>query len=240
MPEQKLKHYLTSLSVKRVPNLKNEDVYKDNFSGMRYKSKNDRLTNLLLSFSVFIPMRASRTFRFEFYDYDNSRWSFEHISPQNPKGAISIPEYARIYVIKEIEKRLSVNDLEVSEKERLQAVIPKVESSEKIDADAVEFLFDSNVDEHSLGNMALLTREDNSANNNNPFMIKKLIIQNKKGNGAFIPSHTYDVFNKIQVSPASDKPFSAETFIWSQQDVDAHIKWMEKTNEDILNWLKKR
>lgn len=240
MSEQELKHYLACLSIKRVPNLKNEDNYKDNYSIMRYKSKNDRLTNLLLSFSVFMPMRASRAFRFEFYDYDNSKWSFEHISPQNPKGPISIPEYAKIYVIKEIEKKLCISNLEDNERERLKDIIQKVKSNEKIDADTVEFLFDYNVDEHSLGNMALLTREDNSANNNNPFMIKKLIIQNKKGNGAFIPSHTYDVFNKIQVSPVSDKPFSAETFIWNQQDVDAHIKWMENANEDILNWLKKR
>lgn len=238
MSEHELMKYLANLSIKRIPNLKDNDISKDNYNVLRYKSRNDKLTNLLLSFSIFIPMKASKTFRFRFYDYEQSKWSFEHISPQNPKGSISIPEYAKLYVVKEIEKNLSKSNLKDEEKDRLRLVVQNIEANEKIDAEAVEFLFDSNVDEHSVGNMALLTREDNSANNNNPFMIKKLIIQNRKGNGAFIPNHTYDVFNKILVSPASDKPFSIETFIWSQQDVDAHIKWMEKKNEDIMNWLK--
>lgn len=238
MSEYELKKYLVDLSAQRIPNLKDNDISKDNYHVLRYKSRNDKLTNLLLSFSVFIPMRASKTFRFRFYDYERSKWSFEHISPQNPKGSISIPEYAKLYVVKEIENKLSDSNLKDEEKDRLRLVFQNIEANEKIDAEAVEFLFDSNVDEHSMGNMALLTREDNSANNNNPFMIKKLIVQNRKGNGAFIPNHTYDVFNKILVSPASNKPFSIETFIWSQQDVDAHIKWMEKNNEDILNWLK--
>lgn len=238
MSEHDLMKYLADLSIKRIPNLKDSDINKDNYNVLRYKSRNDKLTNLLLSFSIFIPMKASKTFRFRFYDYEQSKWSFEHISPQNPKGSITIPEYAILYVVKEIENKLSDSNLTHEEKDRLRLVAQHIEANEKIDAEAVEFLFDSNVDEHSVGNMALLTREDNSANNNNPFMVKKLIIQNRKGKGAFIPNHTYDVFNKILVSPASDKPFSIETFIWSQQDVDAHIKWMEKKNEDILNLLK--
>lgn len=238
MSEHDLIKYLADLSIKRIPSLKDSDISKDNYNELRYKSKNDKLTNLLLSFSIFIPMKASKTFRFRFYDYEQSKWSFEHISPQNPKGTITIPEYAKLYVVKEIENKLSDINLTHEEKDRLKLVAQNIEANEKIDAEEVEFLFDSNVDEHSVGNMALLTREDNSANNNNPFMVKKLIIQNRKGKGAFIPNHTYDVFNKILVSPASDKPFSIEIFIWSQQDVDAHIKWMEKKNEDILNWLK--
>lgn len=237
MSEQDLWPYLANLSAKRIPSLIDNDICKDNYKVLRYKSRNDRLTNLLLSFSVLIPMRASKAFRFQFYDYESSKWSFEHISPQNPKGAISIPEYAKLYVVKEIEKKMNNNNLKNEEHDRLEEVIQKINKNEKIDSEVVEFLFDANVDEHSLGNMALLTREDNSANNNNPFMVKKLIIQNRKGKGAFIPSHTYDVFNKILVSPSSDQPFSIETFIWNQQDVDAHIKWMESANKDILNWL---
>ena len=237
MSEHELIKYLASLSAKRIPNLKDCDISKDNYNELRYKSRNDKLTNLLLSFSVFIPLRANSTFRFGFYDYERSKWSFEHISPQNPKGSISIPEYAKLYVVNEIGKKLNGNNLKDEEELRLNQVIQNIDANKKIDAEAVEFLFDANVDEHSLGNMALLTRDDNSANNNNPFMIKKLIIQNRKGRGSFIPNHTYDVFNKILVSPASDKPFTIESFIWSQQDVDAHIKWMEKMNETILNWL---
>lgn len=242
MSEQELEHNLAYLSAKRIPNLSDYGTSKDNdkYKDLCYKSKNDKLTNLLLSFSVFISMRESKTFRFRFYDYEEAEWSFEHISPQNPKGTISIPDYAKLYVIKEIKNKLSNKDLNNEEKDRLQDIIKNIENGERIEAENIELLFNSNINKDSLGNMALLTREDNSANNNNPFMIKKLIIQNRKGNGAFIPSHTYNVFNKILVSPESDTPFTIETFIWSQQDIDAHIKWMEMENRNILNWLNER
>lgn len=239
MSERKLKRYLIEKSIKRIPNLKDEDIRKNNYETMRYKSRNEKLTNLLLSFSVFLPMRESIGFRFRYYDYEKARWSFEHISPQNPKGSITIPDYAKLYVIKEVEKLLSNQSLVIEERDKLEKVKQDVLNGVKIETNDIEFLFDSNVDEHSLGNMALLTREDNSANNNNPFMVKKLIIQNRKGNGAFMPNHTYEVFNKILVSPSTDEPFSAESFIWSQQDVDAHIQWMNEANNNIINWLNK-
>lgn len=116
MSEHELMKYLANLSIKRIPNLKDNDISKDNYNVLRYKSRNDKLTNLLLSFSIFIPMKASKTFRFRFYDYEQSKWSFEHISPQNPKGSISIPEYAKLYVVKEIEKNLSKSNLKDEEK----------------------------------------------------------------------------------------------------------------------------
>ena len=239
MSERDLKHYLIQKVIMRIPNLKDVDICKDNYSVMRYKSKNDKLTNLLLSFSVFLPMRESEIFRFRFHEYEKAKWSFEHISPQNPKGSITIPDYAKLFVIKEVEKRLSDSTLILEEKDKLEKVKQDILNDNKIEANDIEFLFDSTVDEHSLGNMALLTREDNSANNNNPFMVKKLIIQNRKGNGAFIPNHTYEVFNKILVSPSTDTPFSAELFIWSQNDVDAHIQWMKEENNKIFSWLNK-
>lgn len=240
MSEQELKRYLANLSAKRIPKLSDYSISKDNdkYKELYYKSKNDKLTNLLLSFSVFISMRESKTFRFRFYDYEEARWSFEHISPQNPKGTISIPDYAQLYVVKEIKNKLNGTDLNDEVKVKLKEVIDNIKNGKIIESESIEFLFNSNINnKDSLGNMALLTSEDNSANNNNPFMIKRLIIQNRKGNGAFIPSHTYNIFNKILVSPESDKPFTIETFIWSQQDVEAHIKWMEQKNENILNWL---
>ena len=185
-------------------------------------------------------MKESNDFKFGFYDYDEgAKWSFEHISPQNPKGAITIPTYSQMYVIKELNKKINLTEND-EEKNKLECVKDNIMNDRKIDSNDIDFLFDQTVDEHSLGNMALLSREDNSANNNNPFMIKKLIIQNRKGNGAFIPNHTFEVFNKILVSPEMDKPFSAESFIWNQNDIDAHIQWMNKYNSIIINWLKEK
>lgn len=238
--EKEIKKYLIELCIRRIPNLCDEINSKDNYKALRYASRNEKLTNLLLSFSVFLPMKESNDFKFGFYDYDEgAKWSFEHISPQNPKGAITIPTYSQMYVIKELNKKINLTEND-EEKNKLECVKDNIMNDRKIDSNDIDFLFDQTVDEHSLGNMALLSREDNSANNNNPFMIKKLIIQNRKGNGAFIPNHTFEVFNKILVSPEMDKPFSAESFIWNQNDIDAHIQWMNKYNSIIINWLKEK
>ena len=237
MSEKELKQYLVKMCIKKTPDLNDATNNKEDYAAFRYHSRNDKLTNLLLSFSVFLPMRGANGYRFRFYDYENSKWSFEHISPQNPKGAITVPDYAKMYVVNEIVKKLEFMK-EGDEKNRLIEVSSNVSEGLKVNSNDIEFLFDQSLDEHSLGNMALLTREDNSANNNNPFMIKKLIIQNRKGNGAFIPNHTYEVFNKILVSPCTNHPFTPESFIWSQKDVEAHIFWMIHANKQILNWLK--
>lgn len=235
--EQKLRIYLANESIRRIPRLDDEKVSNENFKTLRYQSRNDRLTNLLLSFSVFLPMMESKDYRFRYYDYEEARWSFEHISPQNPKGQIAIPDYARLYVLKEVGRQLDNPSLESEEKGKLENVRRQVQEGEKIDVNDMEFMFDADVDKDSLGNMALLSREDNSANSNNPFMMKKLIIQNRKGKGAFIPNHTYEAFNKILVSPSPDKPFSADLFVWSQQDIDAHVQWMIEANSGIIHYL---
>ena len=251
--KNKLKKYLVRKVLDRLPNLHEEKYFNQNFNKLRYKSDNNSLKNLLLSFRVFNPIiNGEDNVKFNFYEYDIREWSFEHISPQNPKGIVKIPKYAQLYVINEIEKRieselrkfktstnndLDTNGLENSYIVNLKGLKTKVEQGQKIDANEVEFLFDSEIDEHSLGNMAFLSREDNSAHNNNPFMIKKLIIQDKKSKGAFIPSHTFDVFNKILVSTDANKPFSAENFVWTQQDVDAHIEWMKDSNKQIIDWV---
>lgn len=229
--------YLKDEAIKRIPDLSASEFSANNYEKLRYKSYNPHLTNLLLSFSIFIPWKNEREFRFRFYDYETSDWSFEHISPQNPKDSIAIPDYARAFVLEHIEKQLKESNDEDATN-RLEELSEQITKGEKIDTADIEFLFDSSIDEHSLGNMALLSRKDNSANNNNPFMVKKLIIQKRKGLGAFIPNHTYEVFNKILVSPDADKPFSAESVIWNTYDVDAHIKWMEQANSEIIDWIK--
>lgn len=234
--ETELLHYLKDEAIKRIPDLSIPEFSANNYEKLRYKSYNPYLTNLLLSFSVFIPWKNEREFRFRFYDYEISDWSFEHISPQNPKDSITVPDYARTFVLNHVDKQIKEGTNESATIE-LKELRERIANGEKIDTADIEFLFDSGIDEHSLGNMALLSRKDNSANNNNPFMVKKLIIQKRKGLGAFIPNHTYEVFNKILVSPDAEKPFSAESIIWNKEDVEAHIRWMEQANSEIINWI---
>jgi hypothetical protein len=85
-----------------------------------------------------------------------------------------------------------------------------------------------------MGNMALLTRGDNSSNSNGMFSKKRHNIVNRISKGSFVPKHTYDVFSKL----ISDK-MSKDTGVWSEKDINTHQAWIltkiENLKKTILN-----
>ena len=190
------------------------------YENLGYKSKNEALTNLLLAFSVF-PESQDHNYRFDFCSYDREDWSFEHISPQHPKSQVKISEAAKDIVIEKIQKSTEIND------EDKKKLVRMIENGEKVVVDDIAFLYDDGVDLHSLGNMALLTRGDNSSLSNNPYIAKRNILFELKNNGKFVPRHTMDVFNKVLNTP-SGKPFDSDIHVWTNNDIAAQIAWMEK------------
>lgn len=239
-PTKDIKVRLAELIVSKIPQLscpenlskEEKEAYLKNtmrYEDLRYKSKNDSLTNLLLAFSVF-PEYEDTNYRFDFCSYDRENWSFEHISPQHPKTQVKISEAAKDAVIEKIRKSTEIKE---DAKEKL---IKHIENGEKVNADDIAFLYDDGVDLHSLGNMALLSRGDNSALNNNPYIAKRNILFYLKNKGKFVPRHTMDVFNKVFNTP-SDKSFESDIHVWTNNDIVAHIAWMEsrykKIKEDL-------
>jgi len=79
-----------------------------------------------------------------------------------------------------------------------------------------------------VGNMALLTRGDNSSNSNGMFFKKRHNIVTRISKGSFVPKHTYDVFSKL----ISDK-MTKDMAVWSDTDISAHQMWIMSKIENL-------
>lgn len=231
---KQIREKLPKLSCPQSPSLSDEEkeTYLKNtmrYDSLRYKSQNYPLTNLLLAFSVF-PESQESNYRFDFCSYDREKWSFEHISPQHPKSQVKISE-AAIGIV--IERILELSHKNEDEKTML---IEQIKNGEKVNVDDIDFLYDDGVDLHSLGNMALLSKGENSALSNNPYIAKRNILFNLQNNGNFVPRHTMDVFNKVLNTP-SGKPFESDIHVWTNKDITAHIAWMEVRYTKMMEYL---
>lgn len=226
---------LKRLALQAMPVLNDANNDKEDtgrYPNLGYDGKeHEKLTNLLLSFSVF-PELSDKNYRFDFCAYAQEKWSFEHISPQHPKSYVTIDDTAKENVIRKIEVQ---NDLSAEKKKEL---IKKVNEGTKIESSDIDFLYDDKIDLDSLGNMALLSGGANSALSNNPYIAKRGILFAKHNGGYFIPRHTMDVFNKVLNTP-TDKAFTSELLTWNNTDIKAHIAWMEKRNISIRENLSK-
>ena len=204
-----------------IPDLKHSQTE------LRYDNNQNKLTNLLLSFNVFLEQEE----KFDFYQYDSENWTLEHLSPQNPKGDIKIPHNLVTYVLGKLPE-----SLEQSKRADLEA---KLLNGEAISVDDLPFLYDSEIDEHVMGNMALLSGGDNSAVSNNPFIVKRNIIISRRNKGSFVPYHTIALYEK-SLDMKGEKGFTPDLFRWDMNDIAVHEQWMKQRNKEIIEQLKKQ
>ncbi|MCH5175864.1 MAG: DUF262 domain-containing protein [Prevotellaceae bacterium] len=219
-----------------------------------YHTNSARLTPLLLSLSVF-PEGFEKRFeryhqankskaedgvlmlqKFNFPEYDRQHWTYEHIRPQNPKDDdLTLHADVKEMVLKMYENHARENGLQPDDN-----VISEInEGCIKDVRQSLSFLYPELDDEDSMGNMALLSREVNSAINNNPYLIKRFMIFHKASEGAFIPPHTMAVFTKAINVTSADKQLSVDLMNWNNDDVEAHIEFMKERNKRIRNTLEK-
>ena len=201
--EQNLKHIILTA----IPDLSNDDIREL----CNYSSSNYRLQNLLLSFCVF-PDGEDDKYRFDFVAYNREHWSFEHISPQNPKNTVRIDKVAQSNVIEKI-KNSSIKENKKKE------LIEKIRNDESIESESVSLLYDPDIDLDNMGNMALLSGRANSSLKNNPYIAKRSILFDMRNKGQFIPRHTIDIFNKVYHNE-SDPQFNFDLTKWDQRDVE--------------------
>ncbi|MBQ4508302.1 MAG: DUF262 domain-containing protein [Paludibacteraceae bacterium] len=215
-----VKKDLAKRVLKIIPDLKHSQTE------LRYDNNQNKLTNLLLSFNVFLEQEE----KFDFYQYDSENWTLEHLSPQNPKGDIKIPHNLVTYVLGKLPE-----SLEQSKRADLEA---KLLNGEAISVDDLPFLYDSEIDEHVMGNMALLEGGDNSAVSNNPFIVKRNIIISRRNKGSFVPYHTIALYEK-SLDMKEEKGFTPDLFRWDINDITVHEQWMRQRNKEIIEQLKK-
>ncbi len=231
-----VKQYLKNETLTLLPESDNiEDLYFNNTEDKTF------IFNLLLALSVF----QNQTIKFSFDNFNKNSWSLEHIFPQTIPEKIVIQDIILIKKLLKYSKgdfkkaESTLNNMELSDDAETvyDSIFEKLENTE------LECLFDDDEKKvlnslikteklHNIGNLALLTKPDNSSNKNGLFNKKRHNIVERISKGSFVPKHTYDVFSKLL-----DKHMDADLSVWTENDIDKHLAYIIKTTQNIKTEL---
>jgi len=193
---------------------------------LEYGQDNGQLINVLLLHNIITTLKSediSLRFPFDKYkDKKNGGWSLEHIHAQNSDDITEIgdfEEWLKVIdtdiITEEIKSEIN-NFNNDKQKEKVSSLVEKISS-----------LF-GEPDIHSIENMALLSKNDNSKLNNGLFPVKRKRIIELEKNGAFIPITTKKVFQKY--FDGCTKQLSK----WEEKDRNAYLNDIKETLKKYL------
>ena len=217
---------------------KTVDIKDRNYGELSYENTTDynAISKLLLLFNVLsTENNGEQSEWFAFDKFKSSNWSLEHIHAQQSQGMkteAQWKEWVRLHIPSV--KLLNKDDIELNE--LMENSIKddhtlKAEEFQDIRERAEKILSeDMNVGYlHSISNLALLKKEDNSALNNSTFDVKRNEIVEMDKRGQFIPFCTRMVFLKYYTP--SDKN---SVHFWGQADREYYIDYMNKVLSDYI------
>lgn len=194
-----------------------------NPSALSYGEDTDQIHAILLSLSVFSQSADSEkqhiSRRFDFNSFVKEQWSLEHIFPQTPEGKKNILtdddkknirkmlKDEEIDISDELEKALNADKRDENQKNIISKAIGECKSV------------------HGIGNLCLLTVQNNSELSCGFFNDKRKKILSMLQEGSFVPRHTFDVFSKMFEGSKEDLS------LWSLDDIKAHMKHIAKHME---------
>ncbi len=205
-------------------------------------SNRPKLLDALLLMNVESVSRAGQ--RFPFRRHVGRTWSLEHIHAQNAEPltdkkqwkawleshmkalkSLSTEEDARDTLLQDMETALREIDTATNFKPTFQSLAGRVfdvfSARQGTEQPA------TNNDVHSIGNLALLTRDDNSALSNSVFEVKRQNILKIDRRGGYIPLCTRNVFLKYYTGANAQ-----QVHFWSPQDKESYIQAIVSTLKD--------
>src|SRR5690554_1387971 len=212
-----------SLKSKKNKLIKGEEGNALKPSALSYGEDTDQIHAILLSLSVFSQSADSEkqhiSRRFDFNSFVKEQWSLEHIFPQTPEGKKNILtdddkknirkmlEDEKIDISDELEKALNADKRDENQKNLISKAISECKSV------------------HGIGNLCLLTVQNNSELSCGFFNDKRKKILSMLQEGSFVPRHTFDVFSKM--FEGSNDDLSR----WSLDDIKEHMEHIAKRME---------
>lgn len=211
---------------------------KVDINSISYDKNPSEIHRVLTLFNIITVMHSDgKMHRYPFLLHKGQgSWSLEHIHAQQSEGLNSVKEWrswlgAHNEVLKgssnsewqdlskQINDVLLVEDRLIT-KEVFEQFFEKVKQamSEQDDREEV----------HSIENMALLGKDDNSALNNSMFAVKRRKILEMDQKGAYIPICTRNVFLKYYNKDATDYVF------WSPKDRESYLEAIKQVLCDYL------
>jgi len=185
------------------------------------------ITKILFLFNVISTMQSGYS-RYPFdkhmYKQKNEKWSLEHIHAQKSED-----------ITKDEDRRQLLNSqLNYIDEELKQQVIEMMEDKEvdtkKFDEiqEKIFNIYSDNSSVHTIDNLALLGKDDNSSLNNSIFPAKRDKIKRLDKDGSFIPIGTKNVFLKYYSDNVKDG------LMWNKKDRRAYLKTIEDTLIDYI------
>jgi len=185
------------------------------------------ITKILFLFNVISTMQSGYS-RYPFdkhmYKQKNEKWSLEHIHAQQSED-----------ITKDEDRRQLLNSqLNYIDKELKQQVLQMMEDKEvdtkKFDEtqEKIFKIYSDNSSVHTIDNLALLGKDDNSSLNNSIFPAKRDKIKRLDRDGSFIPIGTKNVFLKYYSDNVKDG------LMWNKKDRRAYLKTIEDTLIDYI------
>lgn len=198
---------------------------------LNYEDDKGFLNVLFLALNVFVlrnhqdKLVLDYTQRFDFNSFRTNNWSIEHIYPQNPD--CSEADYEEYY------DWFS----NVKFEERNAPLANKIKNKEALTANELRESVRQDIDEHQLGNLALLTSGSNSTLKNYIFPRKRKLLLNLISSGSFVPQHTINAVTKLLHNVDENDPaitFGNNLTEWNQEDINGNSKWIVNTYEQLL------
>ena len=199
---------------------------------MDYEKNRKDIENILLFFNIAtILNNKSSNIRFSFSEFTTKRWSLEHIHAQNDKGPKD--KEAQDEWLSSVEKKY-LDDSKTGDKQLAEMIGSFKEDNKRNDFFALQMeilnKFGDLVNMHGIGNLTLLTAENNSSLSNGPFIEKREKIIEMDKNGEFIPICTKNVFLKYYTNTKK----LSDVYFWSKDDQEDYKGSIIKTLENFL------
>jgi hypothetical protein len=193
---------------------------------LEYGPDNAQLIRILLLHNILSGLKSEDdSLRFPFNKYKDKNyggWSLEHIHAQNSESITEIDDFD------EWLKSIDEKEFDLNLGEKINAY--KSEKSKEKISELVKTigLYFGETEIHSIENLALLSKNDNSKLNNGLFPLKRERIIELEKTGRFIPIATKQVFQKNY--SGCTKQLSK----WEHNDREAYLNDIKETMNLIL------
>ena len=213
---------------------------KFNINDINYEENQKNVERLLMIFNIEELNEQHLKFNFS---VDDNGWSIEHIKAQHSE--ITQADKRTDYLTKEKESliKLLENTGDDTMKEKINTIIPQIDALLVLpDVDESEFkrvaeLIDreidgfDEIDMHRLGNLALLSKSDNSSLGNRPFYQKRESINSWINDFTKnIPNSTKKAFSKMY----SPQEYALDFTRWRKSDFDAMFSRQKEMLKDFI------
>jgi hypothetical protein len=197
----------------------------DKLENLNYENNRTQLEKILFLFNVLITMESGYS-RYPFDIHNKEEWSLEHIHAQNSE---EIKDKKQLLELQLNSPYIIDDNLKNEIGEFIKSSKYDNETFIKIQNEIYKQFTDEDEEIHSIDNLALLSKNDNSSLNNSIFPEKRSKIKKLDEKGKFIPLGTKNVFMKYY----SDKV--DEFLTWNRED---RLSYLEVLKNKLTPFIK--